>query len=455
MKRCLILVFVLMLSLSGTTPAAYIGWDNDSGDQLWETAANWNEGDEEGYGDDVLPVAGQDVAITGGIGIAAEDVHVYINTGVDAICEKLFINRNSVHGTIYGGTPENNYSAVATAPVVVTVNGGTLTTTDNEIRIASRPGDYGVLELISGSISIQDGGEELEIGEYGVGVFNMSGGTMKAKDIRISYEDGLEGVGQGYMNMSGGSIELTDDLEIANNGEVIGALTMSGGTIAVNDSFDIGRRGNGTVFMSGGTISGIKGDLEMATDPTGKASILMTGGEILVGDDMKLGDDGGSANIVMAGGYIYVNDELNITNGNEPGTSGTVVLGGAVSVGDHDNNEDTPEVVVSIDALGIIDTKNINMDNAGAEGVTGWIDFQLGGLLLLRNGDKTDDVQDYIDNGFFFTTYTGDWFGAPAYVGYDFDDTIAGGTAVYLVPEPATIALLGFGLVALRRKKRA
>ena len=57
MKKCLILVFVLMLSLAGTASADYIGWDNDSGDQLWETAANWNEGGEDGYGDDCpLPV---------------------------------------------------------------------------------------------------------------------------------------------------------------------------------------------------------------------------------------------------------------------------------------------------------------------------------------------------------------------------------------------------------------
>ncbi|MHC4556650.1 MAG: PEP-CTERM sorting domain-containing protein [Planctomycetota bacterium] len=433
MKKCLILVFVLALSLSGTAPAAYIGWDNDSGDQLWETAANWNEGGEAGYGDDVLPVAGQDVAITGGIGVLAADVHVYINTGVDAICEKLFINRNAVHGTIYGGTAENNYKAVASAPVVVTVNGGTLTTTDNEVRLASRPGDYGVLELISGSISVQDGGEELEIGEYGTGVFNMLGGTVKAKDIRISYEDGLEGVGHGYMNMSGGAVELTDDLEIAHNGEVVGVLTMSGGTITVNDSFDIGRRGNGTLFMSGGTISGIGGDLDMATDPTGMATILMTGGEILIDDDLRLADDGGKASIVMEGGYIYVNDELKITSGSEAGTSGTVVLGGT------------------------IDAKWINMGNAGKEDVTGWIDFQPEGLLLLRNGDTTGDVQGLIDGGFLMTTYTGDYFGVGVtpVVGYDYDVTLGGGTAVYLVPEPATIALLGFGLLALRRRKRA
>ena len=453
MKKHLILVLVLALSLSGTA-SAYMGWDNDSGDQLWQTAANWNEGGDD-MGDDVLPTGDYQVAITGGIGLLADNLHVYINPGVDAVCKKLFINRNAVHGTIFGGTAENNYQAVATAPVVVTVNGGTLSTTKNEIRLASRPGDYGVLELISGSISVEDGSEELQIGEYGTGLFNMSGGTVKAKDIQVSYQAGLEGVGHGYMNISGGLATLTDDLEVAHNGAV-GVLTTSGGEITGNDSFDIGRRGNGTVFMSGGVISDISGDLAMAADPGGTDRLLMTGGEILIDDDMNLGDDGGKASVVMAGGYIYVNDELKITNGDEAGTEGTVMLGGVVSSDDHDDDDQTPEIV-TIDALGTIDAKRINMSNAGAEDVTAWVDFQLGGLLLLRDGDKTGDVQGYIDDGYFLTTYVGDYFGEgiAASVGYDFDDTIADGTAVYLVPEPATIALLGLGLLTLRRRKRA
>lgn len=448
MKKYLILVLVLVLSLSGTA-SAYMWWDNDSADQLWATAANWNEGEDGGYGDDTLPDGGAKVAIIGGLGILADDVHVYINTGTDAICKKLFINRNAVHGTIFGGTAENGYEAVATAPVVVTVDGGSLTTTANEIRLGSRPGDYGLLELIAGAISIEDGSEELQIGEFGTGVFNMLGGTLKAKDIQISYENADSGIGYGYMNISGGVATLTDDLEIAkkasDEGRAVGALTMSGGSISVNDNFDVGTKGIGSVLMSGGTIE-VGDDFELAKDG-GTASVVMSGGTITVGDDLKMGQNGGQASIVMSGGTIYVGDQLRTTHEGQPGTSATVSLGdGDAAFGD-----------VVLEA--IINTKKVNMQYADDVDITVSYDFLPGGLLLIRDGDKTGDVQDYIDAGYFLTTYVGDYFGVGTEplirIGYDFGLTVTDVTAVYLIPEPATIALLGFGGLALIRRKRS
>jgi len=69
------------------------------------------------------------------------------------------------------------------------------------------------------------------------------------------------------------------------------------------------------------------------------------------------------------------------------------------------------------------------------------------GNYLFLSGDKTTDVAQWIQQG----KIAGK---AGKSLEWDYNQTIPGLTAVYVVPEPTTIALLGLGVMSLVRKRK-
>ncbi len=122
-------------------------------------------------------------------------------------------------------------------------------TRGEDIFIGSLPGSSGTYNHSGGSVSA---GDDFVIGDWGSGVYNMSG-TALVDGIGWTVL-GNEVGSSGVWNMSGGEYNQSfGDLEIGDAGE--GVLNFTGGTINVTGYTAIGHReGTGTMSISGTAV---------------------------------------------------------------------------------------------------------------------------------------------------------------------------------------------------------
>lgn len=311
--------------------------------------------------------------------------------------------------------------------------------------------DEGAVELTAGSMDM-DGGD-LIIGGGGDDV------EVILEDATITDIDDflIEGSGQVDITLLGDAIIQSDDtMELGKNGTL--NLTMDGYSELTIDrdgggeSIDIGEDAgsNATIVMSGDSLIRVIGhddhDIELAQDG-GTVSITMTDNATISvgGDDLKLAQDGGTAYLNVESGLVSVADSLKLDDENSAAIA-KVTLG--------EQNNVAGDLYDETSYLAVVDASDLQL-GASAE-----LDVLLGGLMLLDD-DVTAMIAQAIVDGEIYTTQTGLVYDAKkdiwvaAFVAWDYDITVAGRTAVYLVPEPATMILLGLGGLVLRRRKRA
>ena len=223
-----------------TANAADITWDNDAGDNDWFNGTNW---------DPDVP---------------------NINSSF------------SDNGTVLNGTP------TATGNVNID-NGGSLLIDGGAVRWSGRfysigNGNGGTLILNSGSITVDYSGFDPTWG-FGVGLIGpdglvqQSGGTFnvindQADDMSI----GRSANGVGLYELSGGTLNA-GVINVSRDDNSQGAMEISGGTLNATDLY-IGRAGlsNGVVEISGGTV-----DVGVLVNGSGGTSTLH-----IIGDDATI-----------------------------------------------------------------------------------------------------------------------------------------------------------------------
>jgi len=229
------------------------------------------------------------------------------------------------------------------------------------------------------------------------------------------------------LTITGGSITSSGDypFAIGNKAGGIGILDISGGeAIASNSGFLVGCKdgAEGTINMSGGTITSYRASPtawyhHFVIGDTVTGTLNMSGGILNAKNDMYLSrTSSGKGTVNMTGGTINVTGEIRLCY--DSSASCEFHLDGGV-----------------VTAADLVMTANGSLD-------------LMEGVMIL-DGDDTLAVWAYVDADLI----TGYGAASNVLVGYDTrnDKTIVAA----LVPEPATIALLGLGgLLSLRLRRR-
>ncbi|EQD73017.1 hypothetical protein B1A_05161, partial [mine drainage metagenome] len=171
----------------------------------------------------------------------------------------------------------------------------------NQYGLSAGWGSPGIYNLKGGNLTVGQGYEN--IGLYGVGTFNQTGGTHSTLQLELGYYAGSNGTytisngklvatqysdigtsGTGSFIQSGGTVKIGINsgdygLYLADNAGSNGAYTLKGGSLTAN-SESIGENGTGTFKQSGGTNHVGAGGLILADDTGGTGTYVLKGGSL-------------------------------------------------------------------------------------------------------------------------------------------------------------------------------
>ena len=196
---------------------------------------------------------------------------------------------------------------------------------------------------------IQDGidaeCETLRVGNSSFAAnLDISGGSLTATGAYVGVDNGI---GHGILNISGGLFS-TGSLQIGWRG--IGTLNMTGGTVELSDNLVVpGLTGTGTVSLRGGTINA--SELRLTSD-SGSLDITL-GTLILDGDDTAIIQTNiENGRLTAYEGQGDVNADYDVTNAGKTTLTATPLLkpnpidGGSLSPGQVELNWTLPDELV-------------------------------------------------------------------------------------------------------------
>jgi hypothetical protein len=216
--------------------------------------------------------------------VTPSDSDVLINTaGMSAF--EFFANGGSV--TVGGGSFETQWKIIATA------NGAQFNVNDGTVTV----------------------GQNLYVGDWGQATVNLSGGTMNVSDTLVA---GAGGAADGTLNITGGIMTTKWNWYLGDTGKA--TVNVSNGTVSVGDHIIVGQWGTATGYLniSGGSVT--TGGITLS-GIAGTGHVDLTGG-LLQANTLAINNIGVST-FDIAGGTL--NLKGNITS--LPGVTGYGIPG--------------------------------------------------------------------------------------------------------------------------------
>jgi len=298
-RRFLGLVALALVLAASRSANAQISWNVAAGN--FTTAANWNPMQVPGPGDDaVINNGGTSTFSTGDVEVGTLSVASAGGT--------------SGAFTMTGGTlspGKANFGEAGTA--TANISGGTLAVGSGSLFVGGQDGGGTGTMTVSGASTVVTSGDDIQFGRTGSGTLNMQSGLMRGGFTVVGK------FGTGLWNHSGGVFDQDfGDIEIGDGGTPeqsdvpgprTGTINLSGGVIQGSGHLAIGNRvGGGVVNVSGGALA-------LTGDVNGTGTIFVGRGMNWEGNPGAGGPTtlrviGGNGIIVANGGFTMNPDSV-------------------------------------------------------------------------------------------------------------------------------------------------
>ncbi|MBJ7284528.1 MAG: autotransporter-associated beta strand repeat-containing protein [Akkermansiaceae bacterium] len=324
----LVTAIVVSFGLSAANAADWTGGTNTD----WNTGSNWSGGSvPTGQNAIINNSSGNIATISANLSVTPNDIDVRNGSRLDHVAGTAGTNGGSwmfVGQDNSAGTYNLANTGSAGAGITGFAQGtGSLNATGNLLVGAYGDNRTGTVRVnTSGTLAVSG---ELFIGDSqnSTANFLLESGTMTANNKIFVGNNKANGT----LTMSGGTLTKTGgDETFVGRDQGTGTITQSGGTLTLNHNLFVGQSSSstGTYNISGSSVLNVARDFAIGRE-SGTGTLNMTGGTITKTGDEKfiVGHNNGVGTVVQSGGTISANNELYIGNENAS-ASGTYTLSG-------------------------------------------------------------------------------------------------------------------------------